>query len=160
MGNWEKSKIKDLARKNRQLIVYLFCSFVTSLGEMGLGWLILKALPERILIANTVSLIVGALVHYYLVTKYAFRVRHSIVRAGAYAGTFLLGLLIQDAVVLLMYRFLLEHLPEGWQYVLSKTASMAAALVITYIMRDWLNRKIIKISQKNGNESKTEEKRP
>lgn len=157
MGNREEMKLWHILQKNRQLVVYLVCSLITTLGEMAIGWAILRVLPDRIVIANTIALVLGAFAHYFLVNKYAFRVRHTIIRAGVYAGTFLVGLLIQNTVVLLMYRYLLESLSDGWQYLLSKIGSMAVALILTYIMRDWMNEKINKMAQNAENQTKMEE---
>ena len=75
--------MREFLKRNRQLIVYLLCSLVTTLGEMLLGWVILKLLPERIVVANTVSLILGGFMHYHLTTRYAFRMKHTAVGAAA-----------------------------------------------------------------------------
>lgn len=137
-------------KRNRQPIVYLLCSLVTTLGEMLLGWVILKLLPERIVVANTVSLILGGFVHYHLTTRYAFRMKHTAVGAAAYAATFCLGLVVQDVAVYLLYHKLLDALGEGLQYLLSKLISMLLNLVVTYFLRDWINRRIQEHAQKKA----------
>lgn len=142
--------MQEFLKRNRQPIVYLLCSLVTTLAEMLLGWLILNWLPERIVVANTVSLILGGFVHYHLTTRYAFRVKHTVVGAAAYTATFCLGLAVQDVAVYLLYHKLLYALGEGVQYLLSKLISMLLNLVITYFLRDWMNRRIQAHAQKNA----------
>lgn len=134
--------------ENRQLIAYLLCSLVTTAAEMLLGWMILSALPGRILVANTLSLTVGGAAHWYMTTKYAFRARHTVVGAGLYAATFLLGLFIQNLAVSILYKRLLDPLPEGAQYLVSKLVSMALALAVTYLMRDYIHRAIERRARK------------
>ncbi len=138
----DKAGIIKLLKKNKQLIAYLVCSLVTTLGEMILGWLILLRLPERILTANTVSLLIGAVAHYFLTSKYAFAVKQTVLTAGVYACTFLLGLAIQDAAIFVLYHKLLTNLPEMSQFVLSKVISMALALAATYAIRAFVNAKL------------------
>lgn len=134
--------MREFLKRNRQPIVYLLCSLVTTLGEMLLGWLILGWLPEKIVLANTVSLILGGFAHYHLTTRHAFRMKHTVVGAAAYAATFCLGLAVQDAAVYVLYHKLLSALGEGMQYLLSKLISMLLNLVLTYFLRDWMNRRI------------------
>lgn len=141
-------RLRRVLKQNRQLIAYLLCSLVTTAGEMLLGWLILGALPERILVANTISLSLGGVAHWYLVTKYAYRVKHTVIGAGLYAATFFLGLFIQNLSVAILYNFVLEHLSEGAQYLVSKLISMALALAVTYLTRDRLNRALERRKQK------------
>ena len=140
--------MREFLKRNRQLIVYVLCSLVTTAGEMLIGWLILKLLPERIVVANTVSLILGGFVHYHLTTRYVFRMKHTVVSAAAYAATFCLGLVLQDVAVYLLYHKLLDALGEGMQYLLSKLLSMLLNLVVTYFLRDWINRRIRRHARK------------
>lgn len=138
----DKTGILKLLQKNRQLIAYLICSLITTLGEMLLGWLILNWLPERIVTANTIPLVLGAVAHYYLTSKYAFALKHTAHTIGVYVATFLLGLAIQDAAIFVLYHRLLSSLPEISQYLLSKVISMALALAATYVIRAFLNAKL------------------
>lgn len=138
--------LKRLKTNNdmRQILTYLFFSLVVSGLEMFLGWLILMQIPERILIANTIALAIGAIMHYLLTTLYSFRAKVTVANAGVYAVSFLFALLLQNSIIFALYHHLLDGLSEAVQYTLSKVLSMLAALVITYLIRAWAHRKFPK----------------
>ena len=128
-------------RDTVQAATYLFFSLLVTVFEMVLGWLLLLRLPERILIVNTVSLCIGAVIHYLLTTRFSFRKPYSVTSAIVYAGSFAFGLFLQNAVIFALYHHLLDGLDEGFQYIFSKILSMLVALIVTYLIRAWSHKK-------------------
>ena len=126
--------------KYRDILIYLLCSIFTALIEMGIGWNLLKILPN-IVVTNTIAIIISAIIHYLITLKFVFRQKNSMGNVIIYVGTFILGILLQDFVIEIFYDYMLVNVEEVIRYVVSKLVSLAIPFVVIYLLRSFLYKK-------------------
>lgn len=124
-----------------KILKYLCCSVVSALFEAVLGWVLLKLLTNQIVIANTIAIIVGAVLHYFLTLLFVFRKRNNYKSFIIYVSTFLLGIFLQDAVIWFFY-YKLTGMTEVTRYAASKGLSLVIPFYALYYIRSILNEKI------------------
>lgn len=134
-----KDILAKLWIKYRRITIYLLCSVISALVESGIGWVILHSFPIHIVIANTLAIICGAVLHYFLTTIFVFKIRKSGASVLVYVITFGLGLLLQDAIIWLLYDRLLANLSDFYRFAFSKAISLAIPFIAIYLVRSRLN---------------------
>ena len=134
--------VKALISKRRKLLVYLLCSLATAALETGVGWCLIRLFPINIVYANTIAILVGAAAHYLLTLSLVFQMRGSLQSALAYALTFVLGLLFQNAIIWLFYQVVFDNSGLFWQFLISKGLSLALPFFLTYYLRTKINQAI------------------
>ncbi len=110
--------------------------------EMAMGWFLLRLFPDRIVVTNTFSVVVSAVVHYLLTLALVFRLKKNYKSAVVYVLTFLLGIVLQNAIIWMFYEHLLENTPLVVRYFTSKVFSLSIPFVFLYYLRSKLNSKI------------------
>lgn len=131
--------IKGLWDKNRQVLLYLMCSVIAALIESGVGWFFLRIFSFHITIINTMAIIFGAVIHYFLTSIFVFKIKKNAASVLVYVLSFGIGILLQNAVIWLFYDFLLESQSKGVRYAVSKAFSLAIPFFVVYIIRKKLN---------------------
>lgn len=131
--------IKGLWNKNKQLILYLFCSVAAALVESGIGWIFLQTFSFHITIINTMAIFFGAVVHYFLTSIIVFKIKRNAASVLVYVLSFGIGILLQNAVIWLFYDFLLKAQTQGIRYAVSKALSLAIPFFAVYFIRKKLN---------------------
>lgn len=134
---------KDLLIKNKKIIIYFLCSAFTALLEAILLLIFKRFIPllGNIVYANTIAIFLSSIIHYILTSKFAFKVRMSFLSLIVYIATFLIGVLIQNAVIWVSYQKILISLIENdnLRTILSKGVSLTVSFFITYFIRQKLN---------------------
>ncbi len=133
--------IKNLQRiisKYRQILVYGFCSVFTCVLETVIGYGLKNYLGQKLIVANSISILIGAIVHYVLVTKKAFKRRTSLWNGFVYIITFILGFVLQNLVMKITYDKLLFMLIEVYRYTISKFVSVGVPFFLVYFVRKYL----------------------
>lgn len=130
----------NIFEKYRGILIYLLCSLITALIEMGIGWNLLKILPD-IVITNTVAILISSIIHYLITLKFAFRRKHTMASAMIYVGTFIFGILLQDFVIAVFYNYILANAGELIRYTISKIVSLAIPFIVLYLLRKFLYEK-------------------
>ena len=121
------------------LLTYLACSVLTAGIEFVLGWVLLQFFPQSIVVTNVCAIAVSSVVHYALTTRLAFGAKRTAGNALAYALTFVLGLVLQNAIIWACYEHLLQAAPHFLRYVASKGLSLVVPFFVLYYMRKSLN---------------------
>lgn len=127
-------------KKYPGIFIYLLCSCLTALIEMGIGWNLLKILPN-IVLTNTIAILISAIIHYFITLKFVFRQKNSIGNVVIYVGTFIFGIFLQDLVIAVFYNYILADNQEFIRYILSKIVSLAIPFVVLYLLRSFLYKK-------------------
>lgn len=135
-----------LLKKYEELLIYLLCSIITALIEIGIGWNLINILPD-IVITNTIAIIISSIIHYFITLKFAFRKKHTMTSAIIYVGTFIFGIFLQDFVIALFYNYILADVDAFIRYVVSKLMSLGIPFIVLYLLRSFLYKKY-----NNGNE--------
>lgn len=126
----------------KKFFLYFGCSLTTMVMEMAIGWFLLRLLPDRIVLTNTFAVVVSAVVHYLLTLALVFRLKKNYKSAVVYVLTFLLGIVLQNAIIWVFYQHLLENTPAVVRYFASKVFSLGIPFVFLYYLRSKLNSKI------------------
>lgn len=125
-----------------KIIKYALCSVATALLETAVGWLLLHLLPYGIVAANTAAIIMGAIAHYFLTLLLVFEKKNNAKSFAVYVVTFLLGLVLQNAIIWAFYEQLLVNQTEILRFVISKGMSLVIPFFLLYYIRSYLNKKI------------------
>lgn len=137
-------KIMQLLEKHRQIIIYIGCSVFTCLFEAVIGYILKDQIGYPLVFANTISIFLGAIVHYILVSTKAFEKKMNAWNLFVYVATFVLGLLLQNVVIYLTYHKCLIFLDSKYEmirYVGSKFVSVAIPFFLIYYLRKYLYNK-------------------
>lgn len=129
-----------LLEKYRGILIYLLCSIITALIEMGIGWNLLQILPN-IVITNTIAILISSIIHYFITLKFAFRRKHTMASVIIYVGTFIFGIILQDFVIDIFYNYILFGAGEFIRYTISKLVSLGIPFIVLYLLRDFLYKK-------------------
>lgn len=132
------NQMKSLYKKYRQIIVYGLCSVFTCVLETVVGYILKNSVGLGLILANSISIVVGALVHYLLVSYKAFRKKVNFWNLFAYVLTFILGFLLQTLVMKLCYEYVFSILSELYRYTGSKFISVALPFFFVYFVRKYL----------------------
>lgn len=131
-------KIYNLLIKYRQIIVYGLCSAFTCVLETIIGYILKNYVGIELIIANSASILIGAIIHYLLVTNKAFKLSISLWNCFVYIITFVLGFVLQNIVMKVSYDSILYILPELYRYTISKFASVVVPFFFVYYVRKYL----------------------
>lgn len=126
-----------LLKKYREILIYLMCSILTALIEIGIGWNLINILPN-IVVTNTIAIIISSIIHYFITLKFVFRKKHTMISAIIYIGTFIFGIILQDFVIAVFYNYILADAGAFIRYAISKIISLAIPFVIIYMLRSFL----------------------
>ena len=149
--------ISSLFNKHRQMFTYIIYSIFTAVIEAVIGWALLKITMLEVVTANTVSIFIGTVIHYFLITKSTFKSNVNVYNIAVYLSTFFLGLIIQNYVVFLGYNKLLTFLGESYRFFISKGLSLCVSFLILFFLRKLLYSLTDKIYEKNNIRSNKDE---
>ena len=126
--------------KSQPMVKYILCSVFTAFIETVLGLILVNAFSMGIVVANTISIVIGTVVHYFLVTRSVFSSHVSLLTISVYLLTFLIGLALQNAIIWLFYDILLVNVMEWFRFLFSKGISLGVSFLIMYKSRQSLYR--------------------
>lgn len=142
--------LRDKISKYESLIKYLSYSIFVTFIDVFLVWLLMTFLGVQIIYANTIGVITGFIVHYFLASKSVFNVEYGIMGFLVYIGTFIIGLAMADFIVYLSYKNVFYFLGKDTNFLFSKGASIVAPFFILYFMRKYIYALIGKYYEKRG----------
>lgn len=135
--------VKSLFRKHKDIFWYFLCSVASFLFEIIIGWVLLQFLQRQIVVANTVTVALGAILHYFLTLALVFRKKNTRKTILIYIITFLFGLMLQNLIIGLFYNQFLLGWVEMWRYLVSKAFSVAIPFFALFYIRRFLNKKFV-----------------
>ena len=132
--------MKNFMEKYHDILIYLSCSILTALIEMGIGWNLLKILPD-IVITNTIAILISSIIHYLITLKLVFRQKNTIGNVIIYVVTFVLGIVLQDLIIVIFYNYIFVDAGEFIRYTVSKILSLGIPFFVIYLLRSFLYKK-------------------
>ena len=121
--------------KHLAFFKYAGFSLMTAAIESVIGILLLDLLGWSEVPANTVGLLIGAVIHYFCVTVHVFKGSVNPKTAAVYIATFLFGVLLQNAVVWVSVRAIGTLLNTELRYLSPKMLSLAVSFCCTFLIR-------------------------
>ena len=137
-------EIFNLCIRFKKIILYAICSVFSALFESIIGWTLLNFFDKKIIIVNTISIILGAVLHYFLTLIIVFKIKNNYQSLLAYIGTLFIGLFLQNFVIWLFYEHLLYDFSEVSKFVISKGLSLVIPFIFMYFIRNEINEKLKK----------------
>ena len=105
---------------SQKILKYLACSVFTAVLETMVGWLLVHMVSCRIVAANTIAVLIGALVHYFITLLMVFEKKNNAKSFLVYIISFVLGLMLQNGIIWLFYEKILFAADDFWKYAFSK----------------------------------------
>jgi putative flippase GtrA len=135
--------IKDNIYLHQKILKYFVCSAIAAVCEVVLGFLLLKLMPQQIVVANTIAIIISAILHYFITLIFVFRKKNNYQSILIYASTFILGIIMQDYIIWLFYEKIFANMQEQiLRYIFSKGLSLSIPFFVLYYIRSVLNERI------------------
>lgn len=131
----------ELYQKYRILLSYLFFSVISAVIDVFIGMLLVK-FHVQVIIANTTGVFVSTVIHYIMTTMKTFDTSINWKSVLVYITTFLLGLLIQNLVMWIMYYYIFFDLNMELNFLLSKGFSLGASFFTMYFVRKEIYKRI------------------
>lgn len=133
-----EKKVK-LYEQYKMLIKYIVITGAVAVVETIIGYSLKEFCSMSIVYANTISIIIGYVIHYIAISKKVFYSEINKYTVLAYLITFIVGTVLQNAVLKICYEaMLLLEWYDGIKYTFSKFVSLVLPFGITYQLRKWL----------------------
>ncbi len=127
---------------SQKILKYLACSVFTAVLETMVGWLLVHMISCSIVVANTIAVLIGALVHYFITLLMVFEKKNNAKSFLVYIISFVLGLMLQNGIIWLFYEKILFAADDFWKYAFSKGMSLIVPFFLLYVIRKRLNERI------------------
>ena len=131
-------KVKNILYRYRSIFRYAIYSVIVTIIDGSIVYLLLGNLSINIIIANTVGVVAGFLIHYCISIENVFAMKPDKIVFFVYLGTFLIGLVLADYIIWLSY----EVIKFG--FLASKGASIVIPFFAIYGTRKAIYRKMKK----------------
>lgn len=125
-------------RKNRSVIIYFCISAIVTILDISIVWILRNIFTIGIISANTIGVVSGSILQYFLVSKYVFFVKYGIPGLLTFIGTFFLGLLLADWIIWFSSESLPHNLNKNLNLLISKGFSIAIPFFVLYGIRKLL----------------------
>ncbi len=133
-----KEQIVALCRRFRMLLSYFSHSVICTAVDVALVWILLKTTALPLVAANTVGVITGFILGFFLDVRLTFLSRYSPLTFAVYLGTFLLGLALADWLILRTYELVRPSVSESLAFLIGKGASVVIPFFALYFLRKFL----------------------
>ncbi len=131
-------KLTGLVKKNRNIINYFCISVIVTILDISIVWILRNSLNMGIVGANTIGVVSGSILQYFLVSRYVFFIEYGIPGFLIFIGTFLFGLLLADWIIWLSSESLPHSLDKNLNLLISKGFSIAIPFFVLYEIRKLL----------------------
>lgn len=122
-------------KKHKGFIIYLVTSLFIATFESVSGIFLVANTNMPILIANTISIVLGTIIHYILVNKSVFKASTSKKTFTVFLSTSIASILLQNALVWIIVRSLSSSISENTRYSIAKVISLIIAFFAVYFIR-------------------------
>jgi|GEM_PF-943154 GtrA-like protein. len=130
------SKYKNLI--NAPLIRYLINSIGVTVIDTIIVWIFYQSLHFDLVIANTIGVVTGFVIHYLISSKSVFHTGFGFQGFVIYFGTFLVGLVFADWIIYIGEQQLSIWMNENMSFLISKGMSIVLPFFLLYYLRKYL----------------------
>lgn len=139
-----RSLIISLYQKFEKLFTYLFFSMLSTIVDVTVVWITFHIMHIDLAVANTIGVVSGFFIGYFLSLKRVFNTRQSLGAFAVYVGTSGIGLILANYLITTAYDFSIAYCPEWFAFLFSKGVSVVFPFFVMYLMRKyiymWLNK--------------------
>ena len=134
-------RIKSFVRHHKSLMIYGLCSIVSMLLDAVIGYLLNTHLGVYVVVANTIGILISSIIHYLLISRFAFNAKYNVHTGAIYIGTFLLGIVLQNLLIYVFYEYITLSLTQFYRFMISKGISIIIPFFALFYLRKWLYEK-------------------
>lgn len=117
---------------------YFFYSVIVTAVDTGIVWALVRFSPVHLVVANTVGVVTGFLLHYLLASKSVFNTEYGIAGFIVYLATFLFGLAFANWLIYMSFHYVFHTLALDLRILMSKGVSVAVPFFAMYYIRKHL----------------------
>ncbi|MDD2483592.1 MAG: GtrA family protein [Eubacteriales bacterium] len=129
---------KKLSIRKTALEKYFFYSVIVAIVDTGIVWALLRFSLAHLVVANTIGVITGFVLHYMLASKSVFNTKYGLGGFVVYLGTFIAGLGFANWLIYISYHHIFMNWPTDLRILLSKGVSIALPFFAMYFARKYL----------------------
>lgn len=115
-----------------KIVKYLFASIFAFIIDFSVSMLFYYVFHYSYLISSNLGVLISAVFHYILCTRYVFSTRTSLYTGSVYLLTFMMGLFFANSILWISY----DVLYISFQY--SKVISVGGSFFLNYTVRNVL----------------------
>ncbi len=130
--------MKDWLKNKLAIINYFLYSVIVTVIDTAIVWAFVRFDAASLVVANTIGVVAGFVVHYLLASKSVFQTDYSVAGFIVYLGTFLFGLGFANWLIFVSYHYLFPTYSLDSRILLSKCVSIAIPFFAMYYMRKYL----------------------
>ena len=130
--------IKNLYYKFNKILKYFFFSVLSTILDVIIVWIAFHIFNISLTLSNTLGVLSGFFVSYFLSIKTVFNTQHDISSFAIYILTSLIGLVFANYLISAAYAFSIPYCPEWFAFLFSKGVSIVFPFFIMYFMRKYL----------------------
>lgn len=130
--------IKLIIQRKLAIWKYLKYSAVVTLVDMMIVWSLTHFWSVPLIIANTIGVVSGFMLHYLLVSKSVFQTEYGSQGFLIYLSTFIFGLLFANWLIYVSYEYFFYAYKADLRLILSKSVSLMIPFFVLYFTRKYL----------------------
>lgn len=136
--------MKAVLKRYRMILTYFSHSVLSTVLDTVIVWLLLNHFQHDIVWANTCGVVAGFILGFLLDMKRTFQTDYSLTVFSVYFGTFLLGLVLADALISVTYEAASGRFSHTLAFLISKGVSIAVPFFAMYFIRKFAYKAIRK----------------
>lgn len=117
---------------------YFVYSVIVTIVDTGIVWALVRFTSTQLVMANTIGVITGFLLHYLLASKTVFKTEYGLGGFVIYLATFFFGLNFANWLIVMSYEYVFMAYAVDLRILLSKGVSIGVPFFAMYYMRKYL----------------------
>ncbi len=130
--------LKQILKDKFALSKYFLYSVIVAVIDTIIVWLLTRQNLTHLVMANTIGVSIGFVLHYLLSSKSVFKTRYSVIGFIIYLGTFFVGLFVANWLIYVSYQYIFVDYMMDLRILLSKGVSIIVPFFLMYFLRRYL----------------------
>jgi len=130
--------LKQILKDKFALSKYFLYSVIVAVIDTIIVWLLTRQNLTHLVMANTIVVSIGFVLHYLLSSKSVFKTRYSVIGFIIYLGTFFVGLFVANWLIYVSYQYIFVDYMMDLRILLSKGVSIIVPFFLMYFLRRYL----------------------
>lgn len=133
-----KAKTKELYGKLPPIGKYLLFSAIVTVVDASVAWLLAMQLGVNLEIANSVGIVIGAVLHYIMSSGEVFDMEYGAIGSAIFFGTFAIGLVLANWIITTAFGIAVLYFGQDFSFLVAKGFSIVIPFFALYFLRKFL----------------------
>lgn len=143
-----KDSFMRIIGRFEQILRYLSVSILSTIVDVMIVWLLFNLMSVSLGVSNTTGVVAGFIIGFVIAPNKVFAAGHGFWSFMVFFGTFLLGLLMADLLMVYSYAAVETYLSEHLAFLFSKGVSVVIPFFFMYFARKYLYQLLKKREEK------------